>query len=486
LSSSAAVSGATTVRSTRLTEANLIAGILVAFLVWMPLQTPVAILAYQYLHVSVRIAQAILLTKDVWAAALFLVLLVRHRRQIRFFWFDWFALAYCLLVAAYSIGPALLGSGLPASAVIASARELLVPVELYGLGRLAGYAGVSVAGIVNAFLVIAATAAVFTVAAFVIEPAAFWQTTYNLLGFIREVQGISDATTLAGVSIQVDYGGLGTVVRAVGPFTHPVGTGVYFAMPFTLALCAVWLGGVRRKAALAVAIAGLVLFALAVMTPVSRGTWVGLLGAIVVGGAVLHRFRLAAVTVVVFVACLALLSPFKYAVWSGLGGIDHSANDHASAIQNGVSQIISNPLGASVGQGDQYGHQLAQSSGVETNNVGENMYLSTYASVGPLGLLAFVVWLAAVLVEVFGRARRSLPKWIGVGVGIGFLAEVAAGMTASTLMRFTIAASMMLLVGLVVSVPGTELKRPNLAAIRHPRRWLQSRRSGAGAAWRPG
>lgn len=486
MSSSAAVSGATTVRSTRLTEANLIAGILVAFLVWMPLQTPVAILAYQYLHVSVRIAQAILLTKDVWAAALFLVLLVRHRRQIRFFWFDWFALAYCLLVAAYSIGPALLGSGLPASAVIASARELLVPVELYGLGRLAGYAGVSVAGIVNAFLVIAATAAVFTVAAFVIEPAAFWQTTYNLLGFIREVQGISDATTLAGVSIQVDYGGLGTVVRAVGPFTHPVGTGVYFAMPFTLALCAVWLGGVRRKAALAVAIAGLVLFALAVMTPVSRGTWVGLLGAIVVGGAVLHRFRLAAVTVVVFVACLALLSPFKYAVWSGLGGIDHSANDHASAIQNGVSQIISNPLGASVGQGDQYGHQLAQSSGVETNNVGENMYLSTYASVGPLGLLAFVVWLAAVLVEVFGRARRSLPKWIGVGVGIGFLAEVAAGMTASTLMRFTIAASMMLLVGLVVSVPGTELKRPNLAAIRHPRRWLQSRRSGAGAAWRPG
>jgi hypothetical protein len=485
--SDAAASGATTersrsVRSSRPTEATLVTWILVAFLVWVPLQTPVAVLAWQYLHVSLTLAREILLTKDVWAAALFLVLLLRHRREIRFLWFDWFALAYCVLVAVYSCGPALLGSHLPALAVIASAREMLVPVELYGLGRLAGYAGVSVVGIVRAFLVVAAAAAIFAVGAFVLLPGEFWATTYNLVGFIHDVQGISTATDIWKTAILTMYGTLGNAVRAVGPFTHPVGTGVYFAMPFALAVCAVWLGNLRQKAALAIAIGGMLLFALAVLTPISRGTWIGLIGALVVGGALVHRYRLAAFTVVLFVACLVTIPPFSYAVWSGVSGQDASANNHASAIESGVSQIISNPLSSTVGQNDQFAQEIAAASGIETNNVGENMYLTTYASVGPLGLLVYVIWLAAVLVELFGRVRRGLPAWIPAGVAIGLLAEAAAGMSASTLMRFTNAASMMLLVGLVISAPGSGFRRPDLTALRHPRRWLGSRRAGAEAA----
>ena len=485
--SDAAEPGATTersrsVRSSRLTEATVVTWILVAFLVWIPLQTPIAVLAWQYLHVSLTVARGILLTKDAWAAALFLVLLVRHRREIRFLWFDWFALAYCVLVAVYSCGPALLGSHLPALAVIASAREMLVPVELYGLGRLAGYAGVSVEGIVKAFLVVAAVSAVFAVGAFILAPAEFWQTTYNLVGFVRVVQGISSATSIWTTAILTMYGTLGYAVRAVGPFTHPVGTGVYFAMPFALAVCAVWLGDLRRKAALAIAIGGMLLFALAVLTPISRGTWIGLIGALVVGGVLVHRYRLGAITVVLFVACVVAIPPFSYAVWSGVKGEDASTNNHASAITSGVSEIISNPLGGKVGQNDQFGQEIAAASGVETNNVGENMYLTTYASVGPLGLLVYLIWLAAVLVELFGRVRRGLPAWIPAGVAIGLLAEVAAGMSASTLMRFTIAASMMLIVGLVISAPGSEFRRPDLAGLRHPRRWLGSRGSDAEAA----
>jgi hypothetical protein len=485
--SDAAAPAATTersrsVRSSRLTEATLVTWILIAFLIWVPLQTPVAVLAWQYLHVSVRLAQAILLTKDVWAAALFLVLLVRHRREVRFFWFDWFALAYCVLVAAYSCGPALLGSHLPALAVIASAREMLVPVELYGLGRLAGYAGVSVVGIVKAFLVTAAAAAIFAVGAFALLPGEFWATTYNLVGFIHDVQGISTATDIWKTAILTMYGTLGNAVRAVGPFTHPVGTGVYFAMPFALAVCAVWLGNLRQRAALAVAIGAMLLFALAVLTPISRGTWIGLIGALVVGGALVHRYRLAALTVVLFVACLVAIPPFSYSVWSAIHGEDASTTNHVAAITSGVSVIVSNPATGTVGQNDQFAQEIAAASGIETNNVGENMYLTTYASVGPLGLLVYVVWLAAVLVELFGRVRRSLPAWIPAGVAIGLLAEAAAGMSASTLMRFTNAASMMLIVGLVVSAPGSEFRRPDLTAVRHPRRWLASRRAGAEAA----
>jgi hypothetical protein len=477
-----AAPGATTVRSSRLTEATLVTWIFVAFLVWVPLQTPVAVLAWQYLHVSLTVARGILLTKDVWAAVLFLVLLVRHRREIRFFWFDWFALAYCVLVAVYSCGPALLGSHLPALAVIASAREMLVPVELYGLGRLAGYAGVSVVGTVKAFLVVAAASAVFAVGAFILAPAEFWQTTYNLVGFVHDVQGISTATSIWTTAILTMYGTLGFAVRAVGPFTHPVGTGVYFAMPFALAVCAVWLGDLRRKTALAIAIGGMLLFSLAVLTPISRGTWIGLIGALVVGGALVHRYRLAALTVVLFVACLVAIPPFSYAVWSGIKGEDASTSNHAAAITSGVSEIVSNPLSGTVGQNDQFAQEIAAASGIETNNVGENMYLTTYASVGPLGLLVYVIWLAAVLVELFGRVRRGLPAWIPAGVAIGLLAEAAAGMSASTLMRFTNAASMMLIVGLVISVPGTEFRRPDLSAVRHPRRWLGSRGSDAEAA----
>jgi hypothetical protein len=226
----------------------------------------------------------------------------------------------------------------------------------------------------------------------------------------------------------------------------------------------------------------MLLFSLAVLTPISRGTWIGLIGALVVGGALVHRYRLAALTVVLFVACLVAIPPFSYAVWSGIKGEDASTSNHAAAITSGVSEIVSNPLSGTVGQNDQFAQEIAAASGIETNNVGENMYLTTYASVGPLGLLVYVIWLAAVLVELFGRVRRGLPAWIPAGVAIGLLAEAAAGMSASTLMRFTNAASMMLIVGLVISVPGTEFRRPDLSAVRHPRRWLGSRGSDAEAA----
>jgi hypothetical protein len=441
----------------------------------MPLQTPVAVVAYQYLHVSVSLAQGLLLTKDVWAGALFLVLFVRHLREIRFRWFDWFALAYGVLVVTYSVVPAALGSHLPPVAVIASARELLVPVELYGLGRLAGYAGVSALGMTKAFLVVAAAAAVFSVASFVILPQDFWMTTYNLLGFIRDVQGIPSAVSLWAASLVGHYGSSGMSLRAVGPFTHPVGTAVYFALPFILVLCATWTSDLRRKATLTMAAIGVILFALAVITPISRGIWIGFVGAALVCGVVLHRYRFAVLTIVVFVAFVALVPPFSHSVSSAIDGSDGSTEAHAIAVNHSIDVVSSNLLGNGVGQSDQFGSVFSATAGSDTAGVGENMYLMTYSSVGPLGLLALVIWMSGLLMDLMGRFRRSLPLWVPVGVGAGLLAESAAAMTASTLMRFTTAASVWLLVGLVVAVPGAGLRRPRLAAVRHPRNWLRSR-----------
>jgi hypothetical protein len=56
-------------------------------------------------------------------------------------------------------------------------------------------------------------------------------------------------------------------------------------------------------------------------------------------------------------------------------------------------------------------------------------------------------------------------------------------MTASTLMRFTSAASIMLIVGLVVAEPASGSRWGlNLDALRHPRDWYRSRGTKAEVA----
>jgi hypothetical protein len=443
-----------------LTEARLVTWILVAFLVWIPLQTPVAVVAHQYLHVSDRIAQAILLLKDAWAAGLIAVLALKHAREIRFRWFDWFALAYVVLIGVYSVVPTLLGSRLPALAIVSSARELLVPVELYCLGRLAGYAGVSALSLTRAFLVAAAGAAVFSVGAFLILPSSFWRTTYNLVGFVHDVQGITSATSLWAASLVGYYGNSGEFLRATGPFTHPVGTAVYFSLPFVLAVCAAWTTNLRRATGAIVVVAGVVLFGLAILTPISRGIWIGFLIAIAVTGVVLHKYRLAAVTILVFCCIVLLGAPFKYALSSAADGTDGSAIAHGSALWYGIQWCLGHLLGGGVGQGDQYGAIYSAQAGVDAAGVGENMYLTTYASVGPFGLLAFVVFVGALLWETINRVRESMPVWVSVGVGATLLACLAAAMSASTLMRFTTAASIWLLVGVVVAEPASGFRWP--------------------------
>jgi hypothetical protein len=459
------------VRRAGWSEARLVTWLIVAFLVWVPLQTPVAVLIWEYLHAPDRVAQGILLIKDVWAAAFILVLFARHWREIRFHWYDWCALAYGILIAVYSVVPSLRGSNLTLVAIIASARELLVPIELYALGRLGGYAGVSTAFVVKAFLAIAAVAAVFSVGTWAVMPQTFWSSTYNLVGFIHDVQGVTTATTTWFASILANYGPYGWSVRAVGPFAHPVGAGVYFAMPMALVLCAAWLSGVRRRFALAVVLAGVVLFAAAVISPISRGTWIGLVVAAIVAGAVLHKYRLAALTVVVFVLFVGLVPPYSYAIRSAVTGTDSSTVGHQDAVQLGIKTVAQNPVGVGVGQGDQFGAIL---SGGDSLGIGENMYLTTYASVGPLGLLAFAAVLLGMLWELIARLRPNLPPWIPIGVGVGLLAEIAAGFTASTLMRFTTAASIFVLIGLVMGEPGAGI-RPDFEALLHPRKWLTSR-----------
>ncbi len=109
---------------------------LALLIAWLPLQTPLALIVFQYGHAE-TLARAMLLARDCLHRRSHRLLLARYWRRLRFYWFDWAALAYVALVGVYSTVPWLLGQRL-VDAVSASARELLVPVELYALGGLRG------------------------------------------------------------------------------------------------------------------------------------------------------------------------------------------------------------------------------------------------------------------------------------------------------------------------------------------------------------
>jgi hypothetical protein len=62
-----------------------------------------------------------------------------------------------------------------------------------------------------------------------------------------------------------------------------------------------------------------------------------------------------------------------------------------------------------------------------------------------------------------------------MGVGAGFLADVGAAVTASTLMRFTTAASVCFFVGLVVAQPVSGFRSLDLPLVGRIRRRLKPR-----------
>jgi hypothetical protein len=423
---------------------------LAILLAWLPLQTPLALVAFQY-GGSETWARAILLAKDIFTAALILYLFARCWRRLKFYWFDWAALAYVALVGVYSIVPWLLGSHISFVSVTASARELLVPVELYALGRLALMAGADARFLVWWFLAVAALAAAFTVSVFFFMPTTFWSSTLDLVTFVRVVQGLPNVNTLwdLGMIARFGEGAWAAFPRAVGPFTQPVGTGHYFVLPLvlTVALFYELMNKGRRLPAAATAIFGL-LMAAAVVTPISRGSWMAA-GLAVLVSSLIYRRRaiLGAAAVVALVALLAIPSA-RYSVTAFFNGTDASSQDHFSALDKGLTTVLQNPLGLGVGQSDQFGQVLASGEGAGSG-VGENIFIVLLVSVGPLGCLAFAAWMAGLLWHLAViRHRAPPPSWMVVGSGAALVGYVAAAMLSPALMRFTTSASVWLVVGL--------------------------------------
>ena len=427
---------------------------LALLILWLPLQTPLAIVVFQYGHHE-KWAQALLLVKDVYAALLIAYLLVRYWRRLTFYWFDWAAIAYAGLIVVYSIVPWLLGSHIGVTSVVASARELAVPIELYALGRLAVAGGADIRWLVAWALAVAAAAAAFTVCVWAFTPRLFWSTTLDLVTFVRVVQGIPNVQTLWDISILARLGGgldyANGFVRAVGPFTQPVGTGHYFVLPVVMTVAFFYQAINQRRlwAAGAMAAAGL-LFVAAVIVPISRGAWIAVALAVVLCSLVCRRRAIIFVGLALAAAALVMVPAVRFSVVATVTGTDSSASDHASALGKGISTVIDNPIGLGVGQSDQFG-QVLGSGDTAGAGVGENMYITLLVSVGPLGLLAFLVWSAGLIKYLIAvRHRAPPPSWIVIGSGAALVGYLVTALLAPPLMRFTTSATVWLVVGLAM------------------------------------
>jgi hypothetical protein len=469
-------------------SAAILSAALGGLLLWLVIQTPLATAAYQYLGLSVTAARAILIAKDALVAVLLVVLAVRYARSTHWYRFDVAALIYVLVLAAYAIVPMFLGSKLPLLSVAASVREFLVPVELYALGRLAATAGVSFPIVARWFLAISAVAALFTVGLYVLLPATFWNSTLDLLRFIREVQGIPSALSLWAASLVGHFGvGAGVVdaqfSRAVGPFTHPVGTAHYFVVPLVLAAAAA-ISRIRGEGSLGVRMLGwtlVALFALAVITPISRAAWMAAVVGLLLAGLLLNRVRTAVVVVVAFVAFVVFVPPFSYSIQSAVSLTDSSAKGHVQAITEGVGTIVDNPLGLGAGHGDTLGEVYGAG---ESAGIGESMYLATAVTAGPVGLVALVIWMLGVVWALLTARSSRVPRWWYAGLAALTIGLLIASALASPLMRFTTAASLWLLVGLAIGSIERREPLPSWRQLRDRIRWRSAQAKMAGSSTR--
>ena len=439
-----------------------------ALIVWLPLSTPAAVLTYEYAGANATLARLILLSKDLAAFAVLAGILLSTRRLPKLVLVDKAALLYAAIVVAYSIVPLAIGSHVPLDGVTASARQLLFPVLMYAIGRLVGDAGMSaVAG--RRVVVVGVATAVGAEVIWGLLPIDFLMTRYDLVSFIREVQGFVSADNLWNVSILGQYTGSASLqfVRAVGPFTHPVGLAHFLVLPLALAFA---IGLERRGRAAVPWFLAAAVIGFGVIATISRGSWAA--AAIAIAICALGYRRLVAGAAALAVAAIVVITvpAFALSLMSVAQGSDPSTAGHIYAVQANLDTYLNNPLGAGVGSADKFGavdldpnapDPAGPDQTAEALGVGENLYLSLLINIGPLGLLAFLAWIGGSIVRLVRARRERSTHWMVIATLAATLGYLASAMTSSPLFRFSSSGMFWLVLGLVIAT--TVVRNPDRA-----------------------
>jgi hypothetical protein len=439
---------------------SLATWLLIALVVWLPLQTPLTIVLHQFANLPVDATRAIVLTKDVGVAIALVVLIIRHWRAYRWHWLALAAVLFTLVLGVYAVVP-LFGSDPPSlGATIAGVRQFALPLELYGLGRLALLSGANAGRTLRAVVGVAVAAALFTLGVYALTPSTFWSSTLDLVRYVREVQGLPYANSLWDISVVGTYGpGAEPILRATGPFTHPVGTAAYFVLPLAMAYAAFSRAIGRGWRRWIVPAGASVLFGASILVTLSRGSWIAAAIVILVCGFALRRVRLAAAVLAVVALVVWFVPPFSVSVHGALGGTDGSAILHGQAVQAGVTSIGDHPLGLGVARSDyQFGATLG---GDREGSLLENTYLSLFVGVGPLGLAAALAWVAGMALVLWPHRRSVRTHWLGLAMVGAMIGLGAASLTSATMLRFTTGATFWLVLGLLVGqMPARTLHVP--------------------------
>jgi N-acetylglucosaminyldiphosphoundecaprenol N-acetyl-beta-D-mannosaminyltransferase len=425
---------------------------LAALIVWLPLQTPVTLLLHQYAGLPAGPARALLLLKDAAVVGLLLAFLPLARASFRWSLPDTLAAGYAGVVVLYTFIPRPAWEQLPPMAVLTGLRELLLPVELYALGRLAATAGADRGVLARLVIGIGFVVALAAVVGVALVPASFWATTIDMPRFIREVQGVLSATTLRSVSIVATYGEGELFARAIGPFTHPVSTAHYLVLPLALttALAAARAQAAPRAARALVAIG--VVVVVAIVATISRGAWVAAAIAVLAIAFRTCRLRLGVAGVAAAGAIVALVPPYRHALWSAASGADPSTRGHGQTIVDAVGVLSEHPFGLGVGHGGYFGSAF----GADVGAASETLYLTLAVAAGPAAVALFVGWLAVLVGRLVWQrpaagAQRTADDWVMVAVGAATLGLAAVAVLSSPWLRFTPAATFWMFLGLVAT-----------------------------------
>lgn len=422
-------------------------------LLWIPLQSIVLTIMWQYLGLSVIQVRFMIGLKDLAAWSLFLFLLltgrIRKLRSLDMLVFSYFGFVTIFLALPKAIMPAQLN----VMAQLASYRMLVSPVILYMIGRFTPIPSISVTRLIHIVILLSVSMSIFGLVERFLLPAKFWETTINMGGYKSVVQGMGEVKYTDSVSEFLSM--FRTVAgsrqrRLVSYVGHPAAVSYYLSFTIIFIVAFLLIGTkqkVQLKRNLLIPILMLLIF-VQIMT-LGRGgvlaSFIGIVSLFFVHKRMLPGFMLTILLVPYFLWNL-LKGMVQVSLPSYFGGIELGLRFGRS-----LKTFLINPLGLGLGHDPMWGYRFATS---EHNIVplGESGYFNIGIQTGVIGLLIFFFILIRIVIyfksNVFCFKNDIYHNALTQTIACSTLGYMVAFAFSSFLLSFTSMGTYWIFVGL--------------------------------------
>lgn len=241
----------------------------------------------------------------------------------------------------------------------------------------------------------------------------------------------------------------GGFMRSFSTFIQPFGFGFFLMVVLLVGIPVALADTGRRRNRLFLGL--LPIYALAIMSTIVRGAWLGLLLGLVYLGA--QRFRILLIGIPLALVVLVVVPP--EAIDTALSS--SSSVERAEGWRENLDRVIDRPLGEGIGSTGSAALAVVRLGGKANTYQTDNYYFKIVLELGVLGLWLLVISLLA----VFGQQRRlgrRLPGSDGAlaaGVSATTLGSAAACFVASYFDIFPLDFLYWFLAGVVATLPAT-------------------------------